>query len=95
MKTLHGISLKHRVDIASVALRWAMQQESIGTISVGTSLNTRLDEPFKLQQDLRKAFTLHLGEDDLEELLNVSGAKPTNRNDEFDQIDFSDKKLWL
>ncbi len=98
MKTLQKISLKHRVDVASVALRWAMQQDSVGTISVGTSLNLKSDETFKLAQQLRKPFTLHLDEEDLYELLNISGKSKTlslGENDEFDQIDFSNRNLWL
>jgi hypothetical protein len=98
MKVLYEISLKHQVEIASVALRWAMQQECIGSVSVGTSLNTRfdVDEPFHLPRNLRKAFTLHLDDEDLERLRRISGEIPrVNAEDEYNQIDFSDQSLWL
>ena len=98
MKVLYEISLKHQVDIASVALRWAMQQECIGSVLVGTSLNTRfdVDEPFHLPRNLRKAFTLHLDDEDLERLRSISGEIPGfNNENEYNQIDFSDQSLWL
>ena len=102
VRTLSDLSLKHSVDISTVALRWAMQQDHVGTIAVGTSLNTRVDPecPFRFPKQMRKAFSLHLEEEDLDRLLNVSGLSPSNGCgmqgvDEFDQIDFSNQKLWL
>jgi len=102
MRTMYEISLKHRVDIASVALRWAMQQDHVGSISVGSSLNTRFGEevPFTRPRDLRKAFSLHLDDDDMERLLRISGAKLQSSyqdewGNEYEKIDLSNKQLWL
>ena len=103
MEALDNIALKHRVDVAAVAVRWAMQQDHIGSVLVGTNLNARYDSerPFTRPKDLRKCFALHLDEDDMDWLWSVSGAKPLmnefGNEWGFDDpaVDFSNTKLWL
>jgi len=109
-KELRYVALKHRVDEASVALRWVMQMDHAGSVSVGSSLNTGFDEgkPFTRPRDLRKAFSFHLDEEDIERLANVAGRTFHDRSseDDFDfdsstgwtsdpAIDFANPKLWL
>jgi len=103
--TMSNIALKHRVDVASVALRWAMQFEYTGSVSVSSSLNSQFDDekPFHRPTDLRKAFRFHLDEEDLERLWSVAGGVPPDtlvEPDEFSMedamgIDFSNRSLWL
>ena len=100
MDTLHNIALKHRVDVASVAIRWAMQQDHLGSILVGTNLNARYDSDhlFTRPRDLRRSFAVHLDEEDMDRLWSVSGAEPYSNEfeDEFDPAkDFSNTRLWL
>lgn len=101
LETLYDIALKHRVDIASVAVRWVMQQDSIASALVGTNLNMQYDEdyPFTRPRDLRKPFSLHLDEEDMERLWSISGVIPESQvldeNMSDPMIDFSKTKLWL
>lgn len=98
LKCMHDISVKHKVDIASVAIRWSMQHEHIGSTMVGTCLNARFDNgvPFTRPKQLRKAFSLHLDEEDMERLWRISGGKPEITPEiDFHQFDLSDRTLWL
>jgi diketogulonate reductase-like aldo/keto reductase len=109
METLYNIALKHRVDVAAVAVRWTMQQDHLGSVLVGTNLNARYDSerPFTRPKDLRKCFALHLDEEDMDRLWSVSGAKPLMNEYENDfgnewgfddpAVNFSNTntKLWL
>jgi len=99
MEVLYNIALKHRVDVASVALRWIMQQDHLASVLVGTSLNMQYDSdyPFTRSKDLRRPFTFHLDEEDMERLWSVCGANPAREDEnQFDPtVDFSNRRLWL
>jgi diketogulonate reductase-like aldo/keto reductase len=100
LEVMYKIALKHRVDVASVAVRWNMQQDHLASVLVGTGLNMQYDSdyPFTRPRDLRRPFTFHLDEEDLERLWSVCGANPVRQEDvnEFDPtIDFSNRRLWL
>lgn len=99
LEVMSKIALKHRVDVASVAVRWTMQQDHLASVLVGTGLNMQYDSdlPFPRPKDFRKPFTFHLDEEDMERLWSVCGANHV-RNDEkeFDPtIDISNRRLWL
>jgi len=106
MKTMEDIAYKHHVSIASVILRWSIQLENVGSVVVGSSLNTNFDDddrPYTRPNDLRKVFSFILDEEDMERLWNVAGGDKTEHNgmgDDnnfggIDQIDFGNTKLWL
>jgi aryl-alcohol dehydrogenase-like predicted oxidoreductase len=110
MGTLSVIALKHDVSMASVALRWALQQDNMGSVVVGSSFNT----PSERSRSLRQVFTFELDEEDMYRLQNVAGQQnpPTpsansfgyenterkNHGVNFDGYelpDLDDKRLWL
>jgi diketogulonate reductase-like aldo/keto reductase len=98
--TLHQIAVKHNADLASVAIRWAMQMDKIGSVSVGSSLNALddNDSPFSRPRSLRKAFTFHLDEEDMSLLQEITGGplfQDESPNPESLMIDMNNKKLWL
>lgn len=99
--TMYNIAAKHSVDIASVAVRWSMQMNNLGSVAVGSSLGALdwIDVPFRRHHDLRKAFTFQLDEEDMGKLLDVAGGSlvpPTDiEGNNQEQIDFNNKKLWL
>ncbi len=104
MQSLQKIAYKHQVSIASVVTRWSMQLDQVGSVVVGSSLNTKYDNdghPFTRPNDLREAFSFELDEDDMDKLWEISGSsrvQPAGSNmDDFggDDIDFSNTKLWL
>lgn len=97
---MHQMALKHNVDIASVAIRWAMQMDKVGSVTVGSSLNALADNdfPFTRPRGLRKAFTFHLDEEDMGLLQEIAGGpliEETYADPESLLIDMNNKKLWL
>lgn len=107
MKVLEDIACKHEVSIATVVLRWSIQLDQVGSVVVGSSLNTKYidsDRDFTRHRDLREVFTLNLVEEDMARLWVASIGYEFNINDEGfdeyvigegDEIDFGNSKLWL
>jgi diketogulonate reductase-like aldo/keto reductase len=98
--TMYQIALKHNVDIASVAFRWAMQMDKVGSVSVGSSLNALDDNnfPFSRPRGLRKAFTFYLDEEDMGMIQEIAGGSLLHDKDHDPEsllIDMNNKKLWL
>ena len=79
MRVLGEISLKHRVSVATVALRWALQQEFVTSVVPSSRLHGDDDRPFDRPSKLREVFTMELDQEDLEKLWDISGKeKPSN-----------------
>lgn len=103
MRVLEELSYKHQVSIASVALRWSIQLEQVGSVVVSSSLNTKFsndDRPYTRQRDLRQVFSFCLDEEDVLRLWEVSQADVDGMsngmgNEHFDNIDLGNTKLWL
>ena len=80
MDVLHHIALKHCVPIEAVILRWTLQQEKVSQVvvpcDVGTTRNEMTGTPYEQFQRLRRVFSFHLDQDDVEELWKTSGCEP-------------------
>ena len=101
LKTINGISLKHRVSMASVALRWVLQQPCIGSAVVTTGVG-RIDR----SQSLREVFTFAFDDEDMAllEEAYMGGSFPTDKPlsslegemlEGEDFLNLSDRRLWL
>jgi hypothetical protein len=86
--TLNYIARKHRVSIASVALRWALQfdSERVGTVVTTCSLqeDTKTGRPFDRHVRLREVFRFELDEEDMTQLkaLSSNGQEDDADDDE-------------
>lgn len=79
MRVLGYISLKHRVSVATIALRWALQQEFVTSVVPSCKLHGDDDRPFDRPLNLRKVFSFELDEEDLVKLWDMSGKeKPSS-----------------
>jgi diketogulonate reductase-like aldo/keto reductase len=79
MSVLGYISLKHGVTVASVALRWALQQELVTSVVPSCTLYATDDRPFDRPAQLRQVFSFELDDEDLETLWAISGKeKPSS-----------------
>ena len=71
--TLEIIAEKHEVTISSVALRWAMQLDHIGSIIIGCGFS--VDDDWKKSMTdcrrLKELYSFHLDSDDMEMLWNI------------------------
>ena len=102
--TLDELSQKYQVSCEAISLRWLLQMnENAGdSVIIGTRLGMDLREqqggsPYNRQSDMREVFTFALEYDDMELLCELSGRSSSQ---EFppecdDQIDFSNKALWI
>ena len=79
MSVLGYISRKHRVTVAAVALRWALQQELVTSVVPSCTLYETDDRPFDRPAQLRQVFSFELDGEDLEKLWAISGKeKPSS-----------------
>ena len=102
MRSLEEIACKYQVSIASVAIRWSIQLDQVGSVVIGSSLNTKFDNderPFTRPSDLREVFSFELDDDDMDKLWDVSSEMKVEvghmHDFDDDRIDFGNKKLWL
>jgi len=61
LRVIGEISLKHRVPLASVAMRWVVQQDGVGSALIRTAVG-RIDRT----KELRNVFSFELDDDDLQ-----------------------------
>lgn len=79
MSVLGYISLKHLVSVASVALRWSLQQELVTSVVPSCTLYDDKDRPFDRPSKLREVFSFELDNEDLDRLWAISGKeKPSS-----------------
>ena len=106
MAVLENISLKHRVSITAVLLRWAIQMDQ--TSSVVADFTEFLNQGQTADQHIRttrQLFRLELDEDDMQRLWEASGCQQPERGPpDFDFADLdpdgpppsgSSGKLWI
>jgi diketogulonate reductase-like aldo/keto reductase len=65
--------------VASVALRWALQQELVTSVVPSCTLYDDKDRPFDRPSKLREVFSFELDNEDLDRLWAISGKeKPSS-----------------
>ena len=86
---LEMIALKHRVSVASVALRWTMQLEQVAS-TIATCRLLYPDDGFKRKdrvQQLRQVFRFELDEEDMKRLWELTGQKQEQEPTHPEQLD--------
>jgi aryl-alcohol dehydrogenase-like predicted oxidoreductase len=77
LSTMHEIAQKHDVSVSTVALRWTLQTQDVAATVVSCRLLSSEDVNPQVLRDrpkqLRQVFQLHLDEEDMERLWEVSG----------------------
>jgi aryl-alcohol dehydrogenase-like predicted oxidoreductase len=77
LQTMHEIAQKHDVSVSTVALRWTLQAQHVAATVVSCRLLSPEDVNPQVLRDrpkqLRQVFQLHLDEEDMERLWEVSG----------------------
>lgn len=103
LKTIHDISLKHEVPMATVALRWVLQQH-FGTAVVTTGVG-RIDR----SRNFCEVFTFALDDDDLMQIAQsyqkgtlsfkedsmIEEEEEVKKEQEKLMVDLSDRRLWI
>lgn len=90
METLEDVALKHRVSLASVALRWAMQLDHVASVVVACELGESSDDrPFDRPRQLRQVFRFELDEEDMERLWDASGEADLRKTPDFNPLDLN------
>ena len=99
MDTLCNIALKHRVSVASVSLRWAIQLNHVASVIVTCGLgDMRDDRPFEWPEQLRQVFRFELDDEDMERLWEASGEAELVKEPHFnpmvdlENVDFENKE---
>jgi diketogulonate reductase-like aldo/keto reductase len=88
IETLEDVALKHRVSLASVALRWAMQLDHVASVVVACGLGESSDgRPFDRPRQLRQVFRFELDEDDMERLWRASGEAGLQKTPDLNPLD--------
>ena len=105
LKTIGDIAYKHQVSAASVALRWSLHLDNLGSVIVGSSVGVKDEDerPFTRPRALREVFTFELDDEDMQRLWDVTGCNRLSGDvageDEFGGDGFvpdvSNRKLWL
>jgi diketogulonate reductase-like aldo/keto reductase len=102
--TMADVAAKHEVSISSVALRWTMQLDHVGSIVIASGLNIngdRNDLHLRRQRDLRELFSFHLDEEDMEVLWEVTDIQVDHSQkvgldlEEGMPFDLSDTRFFL
>ena len=98
--SLVEMSLKYEVSVESIALRWLLQQNNGDSVSIGTLLGMGMakdqgGKPYSRQRDLREVFTFSLEDNDMEELQKVSDTTIGYLRSELDEINLTDRRLFL
>jgi len=87
MDMLDDVALKHRVSVASVALRWAMQLDHVASVVVSCGLGHMSDDrPFVRPENLRQVFRFELDEEDMERLWEASGEARLVKEPDFNPL---------
>jgi aryl-alcohol dehydrogenase-like predicted oxidoreductase len=77
LQTMHEIAQKHEVSVSTVALRWTLQTQHVAATVVSCRLLSSEDVNPQVLRDrpkqLRQVFQLHLDDEDMERLWEVSG----------------------
>jgi hypothetical protein len=91
------ISQKHRVSIASVALRWALQSDAdrVGSVVVASKMmeDPRTGRPFDRHVRLREVFRFELDEEDMEQLKRIPNEQEEEPELLLDEASFEEKFL--
>ena len=91
MDIVGNIALKHRVSVASVALRWAMQLDHVASVVAACGLGEMSDDrPYQRPEQLRQVFRFELDPEDMERLWEASGEAELIQDLKFDPLDFED-----
>lgn len=90
METLEDVALKHRVSLASVALRWALQLDHVASVVVACEVGESSDDrPFDRPRQLRQVFRFELDEEDMERLWDASGEADLLKTTDFNPLDLN------
>jgi aryl-alcohol dehydrogenase-like predicted oxidoreductase len=76
LSTMVDLALKYRVSVASIALRWALQLDHVGSAVVSCRWRSLEEDNFLRKsrpQQLRQIFTFELDDEDMERLWAASG----------------------
>lgn len=102
LKTIGDIAYKYQVSAASVALRWSLHLDNLGSVVVGSrvGMDDEDERPFTRPRALRKVFTFELDDGDMQRLWDATGcSRHEGAVDEFGEdgfvADLSNRKLWL
>lgn len=100
MDTLDEMAFKYQASAESIALRWLLQLHGGDSVSVGTRLGMDMaeeqgGEPYSRHRNLRQVFAFSIEEEDMEQMCELSGYNADPRAADADQIDFTNRALWI